>query len=74
LSSGRAEEQPTELREDKPIDGLNILSIEPHLIAQTILDNQDHGGKITLSRDGLARMLADFDSIGDEELDVLCAG
>jgi hypothetical protein len=62
------------LLEDEPIDGLNILSIEPHLIAQTILDNQDHGGKITLSRDVLARMLADFDSIGDEELDVLCTG
>jgi hypothetical protein len=66
------------LRPSRPkwrsIDGLDILSIEPHLIAQTILDNKDDAGEITLSRDVLARMLADFDSIGDEELDVLCMG
>ena len=60
------------LLEDAPIDGLDILSIEPHLIAQTILDSQDEAGEITLSRDVLARMLEDFDSISDEEIDVLC--
>jgi hypothetical protein len=38
------------------------------------LDNKDDAGEITLSRDVLARMLADFDSIGNEELDVLCMG
>ena len=51
------------LLEDEPIDGLDILSIEPHLIAQTILDTQDEAGEITLSRDVLARMFEDFDSI-----------
>ena len=60
------------LLEDEPIDGLDILSIEPHLIAQTILDSQDEVGDIALSRDVLARMFDDFDSISDEELDVLC--
>jgi hypothetical protein len=57
--------------EDEPIDGLDILSIEPHLIAQPISDNQDDAGEITISRDVIARMLADFDRISDEELDVL---
>ena len=33
------------LLEDEPIDGLDILAIEPHLIAQTILDTQDEGGR-----------------------------
>ena len=56
------------LMEDDPIDGLDILSIEPHLIAQKLLDFQDEAGEITLSRDVLARTLADFDSISDEEL------
>ena len=60
------------LLEDEPIDGLDILAIEPHLIAQTILDTQDEAGDIALSRDVLARMLEDFDSIGDEELADLC--
>jgi hypothetical protein len=60
------------LLEDEPIDGLDILSIEPHLLAQTILDFQDDAGDIGLSRDMLARMLEDFDSIGDEDLDALC--
>jgi hypothetical protein len=60
------------LLEDDPIDGLDILSIEPQLIAQTIVDAQDEAGDIALSRDALARMLADFDAIGDEELDVQC--
>jgi hypothetical protein len=56
------------LLEDEPIDGLDILSIEPHLIAQTILDNQADAAEISLSRDVLARMLEDFDSIRDDEL------
>ena len=60
------------LLEDEPIDGLDILAIEPHLIAQTILDTQDEAGEITLSREVLARMLEDFDSISDEELADLC--
>ena len=60
------------LLEDEPIDGLDILAIEPHLIAQTILDSQDEVGEITLSRDVLARMFDDFDSISDEELADLC--
>ena len=66
LSFGQA------LLEDEPIDGLDILAIEPHLIAQTILDAHDDAGEITISRDVLARMIDDFESIGDEELDVLC--
>jgi len=60
------------LLEDEPIDGLEILAIEPHLIAQTILDTQDETGDIALSRDVLARMLEDFDSIGDEEMANMC--
>ena len=54
------------LLEDEPIDGLDILAIEPHLIAQTILDTQDEAGDLTLSREVLARMLEDFDGISDE--------
>jgi hypothetical protein len=68
LSIGQA------LLEDEPIDGLDLLSIEPHLIAQTLMDNQDYAGEIAISRDVLARMLADFDSIGDEAHDVACTG
>ena len=60
------------LLEDEPINGLDILAIEPHLIAKSILEVQDEVGDITLSRDVLARMLEDFDSISDDELDVLC--
>ena len=60
------------LFEDEPIDGLDILAIEPHLIAQTILDFEDEVGDTTMSRDVLARMLEDFDSIGDEDLADLC--
>jgi hypothetical protein len=66
LSFGQA------LLEDEPIDGLDLLAIEPHLIAQTILDFEDAAGETTLSRDVLARMLKDFDSIGDEVLADLC--
>jgi hypothetical protein len=60
------------LIEDEPIDGLDILSIEPHLIAKTILDYQDDADDIMLSREELAQMFQDFASISDEELDVLC--
>jgi hypothetical protein len=60
------------LLEDEPIDGIDILAIEPHLIAQTILDTHDDVGEIALSREALARMLEDFDSIGDEEITDLC--
>ena len=60
LSFGQA------LLEDEPIDGLDILGIEPHLITQTILDTQDDAGDITITRDVLAGMLSDLDSIGDE--------
>ncbi len=60
------------LLEDEPIDGLDILAIEPHLIAQTILDAQDEAGDIEISRDVLARMLEDFDSISDEEVADVC--
>jgi hypothetical protein len=60
------------LFDDEPIDGLDILSIEPHLIARTILDAEDEIGKIALSREQLAQMFADFDSISDDELDALC--
>jgi hypothetical protein len=59
------------LIDDEPIHGLDILSIEPHLIGKTILDAQDEIGEIALSRDELARMFADFDSISNEELDAL---
>ena len=60
------------LLEDEPIDGLDILAIKPHLIARTILDTQEEVGDIELSREVLARMLEEFDGIGDEELDVYC--
>ena len=56
------------LLEDEPIDGLDHRSIEPHLFAQTLLDTQDEACDFTLSRELLARMLDDFDSIDDEEL------
>jgi hypothetical protein len=59
---------------EEPIDGLDILAIEPHLIARTILDCQEEDGEIPLSRDVLARMFEDFVSISDEELDALCCG
>ena len=54
------------LLEDEPIDGLDILAIEPHLIAQEILDTQENAGDIALSREVLARMLAEFDTICDQ--------
>jgi hypothetical protein len=57
---------------DEPIDGLDILAIEPHLIAQTILDAEDEAGETTMSRDVLARMFKDIYSISDEELADLC--
>ena len=60
------------LFEDEPIDGLDLLAIEPHLIAQSILDTHDEVGDIDLSREVLARMLEDFDSIDDEGLADLC--
>jgi hypothetical protein len=60
-------------RDDELIDGLDILEIEPHLISQTIPDNQDDLGDVALSAQGLARIFADFDSISDEEVDVVCA-
>jgi hypothetical protein len=59
--------------EEEPIDGLDILAIEPHLIARTILDCQEEVDDIPLSRDVLARMFEDFVSISDEELDILCS-
>jgi hypothetical protein len=59
--------------EEEPIDGLDILAIEPHLIARTILDCQEDVDDIPLSRDVLARMFEDFVSISDEELDTLCS-
>jgi hypothetical protein len=60
------------LLEDEPIDGLDILAIEPHLIARTILDGQVEAGELVLSRDVLARMLDDFDRINVEEVADLC--
>jgi hypothetical protein len=59
--------------EDEPIDGLDILAIEPHLIARAILDCQEEVGDIALSRDVLAWMFEDCASISDEELDALCS-
>ena len=59
--------------EEEPIDGLDILAIDPHLIARTILDCQEEVGEVPLSRDVLARMFEDSASISDEELDVLCS-
>jgi hypothetical protein len=53
--------------------GLEILSLEPDLVTQTILDTQGEASENTLSRDVLARMFDDFDGISDEELGVLCA-
>ncbi len=60
------------LLEDEPIDGLDILAIEPHLIAQTILDTQDDAGDIVLSREVLARMFEDFDGVNDKQIAELC--
>src|SRR5262249_59824596 len=57
----------------EPIDGLDLLPIEPHLIARTILECQEVDSEITLSRDVLARMFDDFVTITDEELDILCS-
>ena len=59
--------------EEEPIDGLDILAIEPHLIARTILDCREEDCEMPLSRDVLARMFADCVSISDEELDALCS-
>jgi hypothetical protein len=59
--------------EEEPIDGLDLLAIEPHLITRTILDCQDDG-EIPLSRDVLARMFEDCVGISDEELEALCCG
>jgi hypothetical protein len=61
------------LIEGEPIDGLDILSIESHLIAQTILDQQNEAGDAVLSREVLAEMFEDFESISDEELADLCS-
>jgi hypothetical protein len=55
------------LLEDEPIDGLDILAIEPQLTAQTILDAEDEIGDLTLFREVLTTMLEDFESFGDEE-------
>jgi hypothetical protein len=43
------------------------------LIALTVLDGQDEVGGTAFSRDVLARIVADFDSISDEELNSVCA-
>jgi hypothetical protein len=67
LSFGQA------LLEDEPIDRLDILALEPHLIVQTILDAEDEIGDLTLSREVLATMLAEFENLGDEESADLCA-
>jgi hypothetical protein len=62
LSFGQA------LLNDEPIDGFDIVAIEPHLIVQTILDSQGEADETTVSRDVLARMFEEFYSITDEEL------
>jgi hypothetical protein len=59
--------------EEEPIDGLDILAIEPHLIARTILDCREEDCEMPLSRDVLARMFEDCVSISDEELEALCS-
>jgi hypothetical protein len=56
------------LLEDEPIDGLDILAIEPHPIARTIFDTQNEAGDFALPREVLARMLEDFDRISHETL------
>ncbi len=56
------------LLEDEPIDGLDVLAIEPHLIARTILDSEDEASESAMSRDILALMFDDFYSISDEEI------
>jgi hypothetical protein len=61
------------LLDDEPIDGLDILAFEPHLIARTILDGQDETAEITLSREDLARMFEELSGISHEELADLCA-
>jgi hypothetical protein len=53
--------------------GLEILSLEPDLATQTILDTQGEASENTVSRDVVARMFDDFDGISYEELGVLCA-
>jgi hypothetical protein len=59
--------------EEEPIDGLDILSIEPHLIARTFLECREEDREIPLSRDVLNRMFEDCVSLSDEELDALCS-
>jgi hypothetical protein len=59
------------LLEDEPIDGLDILAIEPHLIAKTILDWRDDVGETMLAPNLLRQMLEDIGSIGDEEFMLL---
>ena len=59
--------------EEEPIDGLDILPIEPHLIARTILECREEDREIPLPRAVLARMFEDCVSISDEELDALCS-
>ena len=60
------------LIDDERIDGLDILSIEPHLIAKTILDYQDDADNIMLTREELAQVHEDFGNISDEKMDILC--
>ena len=55
--------------DEEPIDGLEILAIEPHRIARTIRDCPEEVNDIPLSRDVLARRFEDFASISDEDLD-----
>jgi hypothetical protein len=55
------------LLEDERIAGLDILAIEPHLIAQTNLETQGEASDFARSREVLARILEAFDCIVDEE-------
>jgi hypothetical protein len=56
LSFGQA------LLKNEPINDLDILSIEPHLIAQTILDVDDDAREMMISKELLELISADFTS------------
>jgi hypothetical protein len=55
-----------DLLEGEPIDGLDIVAIEPHLIARTILGTHDDAGDLVLCRDMLTWMLQEFDNFAEE--------
>jgi hypothetical protein len=62
-----------DLFEDAPIDGLDVLGIEPHLIVRTILQCEVDVDEILMPTELLDRMLQDFDKLDDEVLSAFCS-